>query len=267
MTTNRSFFVVLALPLLFACGSEPEGNQPMFTTASAGTGMDTDTSMTSGTETSGDSASGDGDGDTTDTDSTDTDPATETDSTDTDSTDTDMTDSDTDMTDSDTDMTGDPGCETTDPALAGGSCGEAAGMKGAVNLGESIADLPVGTIADIDDGLGNGDWYQVQFPMDVNMRPLGGTPTISFAINDGGNYRFEVYRDCGEQPNGQGLASEFGAGAPPLTEWSFFDLTSVDEQAMYVNNVLWPSSMWIRVFRFQNEGECDTYQLQVDHLQ
>ena len=255
MTTNRSFFVVLALPLLFACGGEPEGNQPMFTTASAGTGMDTDTSMTTGTETSGDSASGgDGDGDTTDTDSTDTDPATDTDS------DTDMTDSDTDST------TGDPDCET-DPALVGGSCGEAAGMKGAVNLGESIADLPVGSITEIDDGLGNGDWYQVQFPMDVNMRPLGGTPSISFAVNDGGNYRFEAYRDCGEQPNGQGLASEFGAGAPPLTEWSFFDLTSADEQAMYVNNVLWPSSMWIRVFRFQNAGECDTYQLQVDHLQ
>jgi len=95
------------------------------------------------------------------------------------------------------------------------------------------------------------------------IRPLGGMAVINFAQNEGNDYRFEVFRDCGAQAYGQGLASEFGANSPPLLEWSFNDIDLGEEQAAYVDNVFWPSSVWVRVVRFANDGECSSYQLQV----
>jgi hypothetical protein len=89
-------------------------------------------------------------------------------------------------------------------------------------------------------------------------------PTISFAVNGGDDYRFEVYRDCGSEAYGQGLASEFGSNSPPLTEWSFNDVDPGQfEQLDYMEMVIWPATVWVRVFRFQNDGECGNYQLQV----
>jgi hypothetical protein len=165
---------------------------------------------------------------------------------------------------SDTDVPGE--CETP-PELVGTSCGENTGIKGPVAKGESITDLPVGGIMGLDNGLGNGeeDWYQIEFPVALAApRPTAGTPTISFAVNEGDDFRFEIYRDCGAEAYGQGLASEFGSNAPPLTEWSFNDIDpGMFEQLQYMELVPWPSTVWVRVFRFQNDGECTNYQLVV----
>jgi hypothetical protein len=161
---------------------------------------------------------------------------------------------------------GDPMNCATDPSMVGTSCGQGSAYHGAYALGESNTEMPIGTIFDSDNGQGNGaeDWYQVDFPLDaMNPRPLGGMATINFAMNEGNDYRFEVYRDCGAQAYGQGLASEFGATAPPLTEWSFNDLEVAEEQLEYTDNITWPTTVWIRVFRFQNDMSCSSYQLQI----
>jgi hypothetical protein len=98
----------------------------------------------------------------------------------------------------------------------------------------------------------------------MNPRPAAGTITMDFAVNQGGDYRFEIFRDCGAQAFGQGLASEFGSDAPPLLEWTFNDLTDGLEQADSLEMVPWPETVWVRVFRFQNDGECSNYQLHVE---
>ncbi len=161
--------------------------------------------------------------------------------------------------------TGGDGCDT-EPGLVGSSCGQDAGIMGSVMMGQAMTDLPLGGISEIDNGPGNGaeDWYRIDFPLDANNpRPAAGTITLDFAVNQGGDYRFELYRDCGAAAYGQGLASEFGSNAPPLLEWTFNDLDDGLEQAMYLENVPWPTTVWVRVIRFQNDGECSNYQLQV----
>ena len=159
---------------------------------------------------------------------------------------------------------GDPGGCETDPNATGASCGEGDANYGSLSLGNVNTDFPIGRIYDTDNGPGNGseDWYQIAFPADANNpRPTSGTVSISFATNEGNDYRFEVYRDCGAQPYGQGLASDFGASAPPLSEWSFEDIDVGVEQIDYTDNIGWPSQVWIRVFRFQNDQTCSKYQL------
>jgi hypothetical protein len=166
----------------------------------------------------------------------------------------------------DGDGDGDPMDCMTDPMAVGTSCGQGSAYHGSYALGQMSMDMPIGIIDTTDNGQGNGaeDWYQVDFPIDPNNpRPNGGMATINFAVNDNNDYRFEVFRDCGAQAYGQGLATEFGPNAPPLLEWSFNDIVLDEEQAAYMDNVIWPTTVWIRVYRFQNDGACSTYQLQV----
>jgi hypothetical protein len=149
----------------------------------------------------------------------------------------------------------------------GSSCGQGVADMGSYAIGESNMDLPVGVIYKTDNGIGNGyeDWYRFDFPVDPNTpRPEAGMATISFLVNDTNDYRFEVYRDCGAEVYGQGLAAEFGPNAPPLEEWSFNDLDpGMLEQADYLEMVPWPTTVWVRVFRFANDETCSNYQLQV----
>jgi hypothetical protein len=229
----------------------------MFTSGSGGSGTgdgtgEAGTMSASTTNGDGDGAPGDGDGDGTPGDG-DGSPTTTT-----------TTNTTNPTTTGDGD--GAPGDCVSDPGEVGASCGQGSAYHGEFGIGQSSTDLPIGRIDTLDNGPGGGaeDWYQVDFPADPNNpRPNSGTPTITFAINDNNDYRFEVFRDCGAQAFGQGLASEFGAGAPPLLEWSFNDLVPMEEQLSYVDNVLWPTTVWIRVVRFQNDGECTEYQLQV----
>jgi hypothetical protein len=261
MALTRRLIPTLVLPFAVAsafvggCSSDDDRNQPMFTSGNAGS----ETVDEGGTnETGGSSMTGDGDGDSGPGDGDgDTGPG--------------DGDGDTGPGDGDGDTgpgdgDGDPMDCMTDPNVVGSSCGQGSAYHGAYALGESNTEMPVGIIMSTDNGQGNAaeDWYQVDFPLDmINPRPTGGMATINFAVNDGNDYRFEVFRDCGAQPYGQGLASEFGANAPPLLEWSFNDIDLGEEQALYVDNVIWPTTVWVRVFRFQNDDTCSTYQLQV----
>ncbi|PRP92215.1 hypothetical protein ENSA5_50630 [Enhygromyxa salina] len=250
MSLSRRLIPVLLLPLVFACGvAEDDRNMPMFTT---GDGSETNADGGTG-EAGSDMGTGDGDGDSGDGDGEPGDGDGE------------PGDGDTGDGDTGDGDTGDGDC-ATDPAQVGSSCGQASAYHGTYAIGEVAADLPVGTITATDNGQGNGaeDWYQVDFPIDPdNPRPMAGMAVIEFATNDNNDYRFEVYRDCGAEAYGQGLAAEFGASSPPLTEWSFSDLAPNEEQLEYAENTLWPTTVWVRVFRFQNDGTCNNYQLAV----
>lgn len=246
--TRASVFCLALLPT-FACGEDPVDNNNQFTTNGSGMGTDGTADEVGTDGVTGDGTStGDGDGDPT-------------------SSTTATTDTDSTTTDSTTDTTETGGNCTTPIDQVGSSCGQSSAIKGPVAKGGSLADLPFGGIEGLDNGLGNGeeDWYQIDFPiaLDAN-RPIAGTPTISFAVNDDDDYRFEIYRDCGAEAYGQGLASEFGSNAPPLTEWSFNDVDpGMFEQLEYMEMVTWPTTVWVRVFRFQNDGACNNYVLQV----
>jgi hypothetical protein len=150
-------------------------------------------------------------------------------------------------------------CESTDYTAALETCGDAELAKlGVVSEGDTLQDLPLGVIPAIDNGVGNGaeDWYWVEFPAD--NRPDSGTIIVDFDVNDNDDYRFEVFRACDADPWSGGLVLEYGQGAPPALEWWFFD-----QPGKSSHNVAWPSKVYIRVFRVQNENTCSSYQLGV----
>ncbi|MEZ4449627.1 MAG: hypothetical protein R3B09_09115 [Nannocystaceae bacterium] len=150
-------------------------------------------------------------------------------------------------------------CAGTDYVNALEVCGEGpAGKLGVVNVGDVLGDLPVGTVPILDNGIGNGaeDWYWVEFP--EGNRPKNGTIQVSFAVNEGNDYRFQVFRNCGDMAFAGGLATQYGAGAPPGLEWSFRDNHDVPAKS---HTVAWPSKVFIRVFRVQHANTCNNYKL------
>jgi hypothetical protein len=257
---RRSRASALCLSLLPAlalgCGEDPVDANNQFTTSGNADEVGTDGGTADEVGTS--DATDDATDDATSTTTSGNDDPTETDSGPTTDTSTTTTTDTTDTSDE---------CETPTDQV-GSSCGQSNGLKGPVAKGETLADLPVGQIDGLDNGLGNGeeDWYQIEFPIiPAAARPSAGTPSISFAVNADDDYRFEIYRDCGAEAYGQGLASEFGSNAPPLTEWSFNDVDpGMFEQLEYMEMVAWPATVWVRVFRFQNDGVCSDYQLQIN---
>ncbi|MCA9687951.1 MAG: hypothetical protein KC457_37680, partial [Myxococcales bacterium] len=119
-------------------------------------------------------------------------------------------------------------CQGTDRTKSIEVCGDSmAGSFGTVAEGATLDNLVVGTIPALDNGVGNGaeDWYWVEFPeqMANGTRPNAGINKIYFAQNDGSDYRFELYRECGGDAWAGSLAKEFGDGAPPALEWWFQD--------------------------------------------
>jgi hypothetical protein len=236
--------------LALACAGGEGADDSQFTSYTGANGTDD-----VGTEIGSEDATSDATSSTSDTDGND--------ANDTEDTDPTNSTSSSSSTNSDTSDTGE--CGMTEQV--GESCGQGSAEKGPVAIGGSLIDLPVGVIGALDNGVGNGaeDWYQFEFPIDpANPRPHAGTPTITLALNENSDYRFEVYRDCGAEPYGQGLAADFGASAPPLDEWSFADLDPGPvEQLEYSEMTLWPTLVWVRVFRFQNDGDCSNYQLLV----
>ncbi|HEY8376367.1 MAG TPA: hypothetical protein VIK91_07760 [Nannocystis sp.] len=169
-------------------------------------------------------------------------------------------------------------CMTTPDDKAADSCSE--GMIGFLGvLGEGgVVPPKKGVITGIDNGSGNGheDWYWVEFPeaMAMGPRPGAGKLSVTFAVNPGDpanpDYALEVYRSCGGQPF-EGLSSTYGPNTPPVREWDFFDDPKSPEpnpnpNPNYVNNVPWPSKVYIRVFRVNNDGACSEYTLQVAWL-
>lgn len=256
MARRRTRATALCLSIvpafMVACGDDPVDNNNNFTSngddmGTAGTDDEVGSEDATSDASTDDASTSTGDGDGDPSDSSEDDPS--------------------DTEGPTTDTTDTAGECMTPPDQVGSSCGQNTGIKGPLAKGESMADLPIGVVEGLDNGLGNGeeDWYQIDFPLAPEAaRPLAGTPTIGFAINDGDDYRFEIYRDCGAEAYGQGLASEFGSNAPPLNEWSFSDTDpGMFEQLEYMEMVPWPTTVWVRVFRFQNDGECNNYQLQI----
>ncbi len=98
-------------------------------------------------------------------------------------------------------------------------------------------------------------------------RPESGSIQVQFAVNEGLDYRFEVYRSCLGAAFANSLATQFGAGAPPVRQWWFFDNHTAPQDMpdpnQYQDNVVWPNTVYIRVFRVQNDLTCNDYQLEV----
>lgn len=140
--------------------------------------------------------------------------------------------------------------------------------------GTQLNNLVVGKVPLIDDGIGPGaeDWYWVEFPEPGNpgTRPNTGSIRVSFQQNDNLDYRFQVFRTCNSVPFDSGLATQFGAGAPPTREWWFFDNhpapVNMPVPAQYTDNVAWPTKVFIRVFRVQNDKVCNSYRLQIQRV-
>ncbi len=166
-------------------------------------------------------------------------------------------------------------CAETPPDTAADACAEGmAGKLGQIAEGGVVPPIK-GTILGKDNGVGNGaeDWYWVEFPeaMAMGPRPNAGRITVSFAVNPGDptnpDYRFEVYKTCGGK-SFEGLAANFGMGAPPAREWTFFDQhmppnPNPNPNPNYKNDVPWPAKVFIRVFRVNNDQVCSEYTLQV----
>jgi hypothetical protein len=173
----------------------------------------------------------------------------------------------------DADKNPDNGCECvgTDRTKSLDSCGDGmAGFKGMIAEG-AVVNMVSGVIPFVDNGPGAGleDWYSVSFPegMANGVRPNAGNISVAFSANPGDpanpDYRIEVYRACNGAPFDMSLATQFGPGAPPAREWSFFDNHPNPGNPMYKNDVAWPEKVYIRVIRVNNSGQCGQYSLQL----
>lgn len=166
-------------------------------------------------------------------------------------------------------------CPLTPADQASDTCAEA--MIGKIGvLAEGGVAMPLkGTILGTDNGPGNGqeDWYWVEFPeaMAMGPRPNAGKLIVTFAVNPGDpanpDYRFELYKTCGGK-SFEGLANNFGMGAPPARDWTFFDQhmppnPNPNPNPNYKNDVPWPAKVFIRVIRVNNDQVCSEYTLQV----
>lgn len=162
-------------------------------------------------------------------------------------------------------------CTGTDRTKSLDTCGDGpAGYKGKIAEGGMIGMIQ-GVVPFIDNGPGMGleDWYSVDFPeaMAQGIRPNAGNIVISFANNPGDpanpDYRIEVFRACNGAAFDMSLATQFGPGAPPAREWSFFDNHPNPGNPMYKNDVVWPERVYVRVIRVNNSGTCGQYTLQI----
>jgi hypothetical protein len=157
-------------------------------------------------------------------------------------------------------------CAETPADKAADACSEgAAGKLGPVAEGGALPPVK-GIITK----LGGSDWYWVEFP-DAPARPNSGKIVVNFANNPGDpmnpDYRFEVFRACGNTPF-MGLGASFGPNTPPAREWEFWDAhvppnPNPNPNPNYKNDVPWPTKVYIRVTRVANDGACSEYALQV----
>ncbi len=166
-------------------------------------------------------------------------------------------------------------CEATPRTESLAACSDAPqGYLGSAGEGSQLNGLVIGSVPLIDNGIGAGaeDWFSVEFPEAGNpgTRPNTGSIRVDFAVNTNNDYRFQVFRTCNSVAFDSGLATQFGGGAPPAREWWFFDnhAAPVDMPvpALYDDDVNWPSKVYIRVFRVQNDKTCNDYQLRIQRV-
>ncbi len=147
------------------------------------------------------------------------------------------------------------GCECPDDGVAG-DCNAPYDL-GALDPG----GMTVGVVGNVPSE-GGIDWYKISFPL-ADTRPGLGTPTLSFAINEGDAFVFDVvYDQCG----GDGMPCEMGGNASGsavgLTDWSFVDDDPGCCTPPMDSMVPWPSTVYIRVQRTTPGSSCAAYQLQ-----
>ena len=147
------------------------------------------------------------------------------------------------------------------------------GELGSVAEGEQLNNLVLGSIPELDNGVGAGreDWYWVEFPEnDANgTRPNTGSVQLDFAVNTGNDYRFQVYGSCQGVAWANGLTLNLGQDEPAREWWFYDDHTAplqMPDPNKYQDDVDWPDLVYIRVFRVQNDNTCNDYQLRVRRL-
>lgn len=105
------------------------------------------------------------------------------------------------------------------------------------------------------------DWYQVSFPS--TARPGEGMPRITFAINEGEAFVFDVVEDrCGVMGGPCGEGGSDGA-AVALSDWTFADTDPGCCTPPEDSLIAWPETVYIRVYRTTPGASCQAYQLQV----
>lgn len=107
---------------------------------------------------------------------------------------------------------------------------------------------------------GLSDWYKVSFQ--AVQRPGGGVPTIKFATNDAGAFRFDI--NTGAPCDGQAASCGDGGDgglATGLTEWTFADDLPECCTPPGESQVPWPGVLYLRVYRIDAGQTCGKYQL------
>jgi hypothetical protein len=135
-----------------------------------------------------------------------------------------------------------------------GECLQAFSLGNVATAG--TAQSPVGQVPTTQDS----DWYEVTFTPTGPATFGGGTPHVTFAVNTGDTYVFDVVPDC---TGGSSPACNEGGTAAGVTDWSFVDDQSTAGATQWsTRNVPWPTPIYVRVYRSAGSG-CEDYQLSV----
>jgi len=104
---------------------------------------------------------------------------------------------------------------------------------------------------------GQEEWYLVRFPMNPDYNQHGtGTARVSFSVNDGNIFRFDVRATCASNaPCGSGSASG-------ITSYAFQDRACASNDCVN-RSTSWPTSLLIRVHRTTGGVSCGRYRLAV----
>lgn len=147
----------------------------------------------------------------------------------------------------------DNGCDCPEDGVSG-VCNNPTDL-GVVEVGGSALSV-VGTVPQE----GALDWYTVSFP--AAARPGEGTPTLSFAINTGEAFAFDVVQNQCDVDGAPCTEGGTMGAAVGLTDWTFADTDPGCCTPPMDSLVPWPNQIYVRVYRTSTGASCDTYQLQ-----
>ena len=147
----------------------------------------------------------------------------------------------------------DNGCECPEDGVSG-SCNSPNDL-GMIDVGGSIVGV-VGTIPQEN----SIDWYTISFP--AASRPGMGIPSISFSINSGEAFAFDVVNNQCDAMAGNCTDGGMGGTAMGLTSWTFEDNEPGCCTPPMDSLEPWPNQVYVRVYRTDMGASCATYQLQ-----
>ena len=147
----------------------------------------------------------------------------------------------------------DNGCECPEDGVSG-ACNSPTDL-GTLEVSDTVLGV-VGTIPQE----GSFDWYSISFP--AAARPGEGIPAISFAINSGDAFAFDVVNNQCDAAGGACSEGGMMGVAEGLTSWSFEDNVPDCCTPPMDSMVPWPNQVFLRVYRTTLGASCDTYQMQ-----